>query len=359
MRKEILFSHFPKLTFHRSQQLLSAFGSYDTAWSVGGAQLKQAGWDEGLVQEFVSWRDTVDEKKIEASLAAEGIRCVLTTDKEYPELLKQIYDPPLALFVRGELTMRSPALAVVGTRAFSPYGKQVTEELVRDLAGAGLTIVSGLAMGIDGMAHGATLDAQGKTVAVLGTGIDRQHVYPAAHKQLAEKIIASGGAVISEYPPGSLPTAYSFPRRNRIIAGMCLGTLVVEAGESSGALITAQSSLDNGREVFAIPQNITSPTSVGVNNLLKMGAKVITSANDILEALNLKTLQTTDQAEPVKADSPTEAKILAQMSRLAVHIDELIKRSELPSHVVNGTMTLMEMKGKVKNLGGMMYVLAR
>jgi DNA processing protein len=250
-------------------------------------------------------------------------------------------------------------IAVVGTRKFTNYGQQITEEIVSQLAQQGITIISGLALGIDGIAHNATIEAGGKTIAVLGTGINKKHIYPAAHYQLSEKIIASGGALISEYPPGALPSKYSFPRRNRIIAGLSVGTLVIEAPEESGSLITAQYALDNNREVFAIPQNITSINSTGVNNLLKNGAHLITQAEDILEVLNLEKIKEFIDNQEIIPDSPTEAKILEILTKEPIHVDVITKKTQLDSSTVNATLTLMEMKGKVRNLGGMNYILGR
>lgn len=359
MRKEILLSYFPKITSKRYQQLLAVFSSLDNVWEANHSNLKQTKWDENLIHQFVLWRDEIDEEKIEKILEHEKITCLTKEDENYPELLKEIYDPPFCLFVRGELKSDDFNLAVVGTRKYSTYGKQVTEELVSELAGQGITIISGLALGIDGLAHQAALQASGKTIAVLGTGINKQHIYPAAHKMLAEKIIDSGGAVISEYPPGTLPTTYTFPRRNRIIAGMSLGTMVIEAGEGSGALITAQCSVDNNRELFTIPQNITSSTSVGTNSLLKTGAHPVTSAQDVIDALDLQDVKKFIANKEIIPDSPTEAKLLEHLSREPIHVDNLVKKTGLDSPTVNSTLTLMEMKGKVRNLGGMMYVLSR
>jgi DNA processing protein len=360
MKREILLSYFPKMTTKRVGNLRAVFTSMDEVWATEFSELKEKlPWEENLIHEFLLWRDEINEEKVERVLHNEKIHCITQDDEEYPELLKEIYDPPLCLFVRGAIPQDGFNLAVVGPRKFSQYGKQVAEELVRQLAAQGITIVSGLALGIDGIAHNAALAAEGTTVAVLGTGIDRQHIYPRVHSMLSEKIIEQGGAVIAEYPPGTLPNRFTFPRRNRIVAGMSLGTLVIEATEKSGALITAQCALDTNREVFAVPQNITSPTSVGTNNLLTMGAKPVMKAEDILDALNLQEVAQYVTNTTILPDSPTEAKVLEHLSREPVHIDELIRKSGLESHVVNGTMTLMEMKGKIRNLGGMMYVLAR
>lgn len=359
MKKEILFSYFPKATVKRYQQLITVFGNLDKAWQADSEILKKTGWEEKVIQEFLNWKNKIDEEKITKILQQENIYCLTRNDENYPELLKQIYDPPFCLFVRGNLDMIKFPIAVVGTRKFTNYGQQITEEIVSQLAQQGITIISGLALGIDGIAHNATIEAGGKTIAVLGTGINKKHIYPAAHYQLSEKIIASGGALISEYPPGALPSKYSFPRRNRIIAGLSVGTLVIEAPEESGSLITAQYALDNNREVFAIPQNITSINSTGVNNLLKNGAHLITQAEDILEVLNLEKIKEFIDNQEIIPDSPTEAKILEILTKEPIHVDVITKKTQLDSSTVNATLTLMEMKGKVRNLGGMNYILGR
>ncbi len=359
MNRKILLAHFSKITMKRYRELMAGFSDLEAAWQAKLTELIKIGWEENYAHEFLLWKEKIDEDKTQKILEQEKIHCVFAEDEEYPPLLKEIYDPPFCLFVRGALTGLSYPLAVVGSRQFSLYGKQVTEEMVTELARKGITIVSGLALGIDGIAHQTALDANGKTIAVLGSGNDRQHIFPSGHRHLADKIVAGGGAVITEYPPGMMPTQYTFPRRNRIIAGISLGTLIVEAGEESGALITGQCALDNGREVFAVPQNITSPTAVGVNNLLKVGAHPVTSAEDILNALNLRDVAEYVTNSVILPDSPIEAKLLEHLSREPLHVDQLIKRSALDSPTVNSTLTMMEMKGKVRNVGGMQYVLAR
>lgn len=359
MKKEIILSYFPKITPRRYQQMLAFFSSIDEAWKGEFDEFKKAGWDDAVISEFLEWRDKVDEEKIEKVLKHEGITCITQGDEDYPKLLKEIYDPPFCLFVRGQIPKNEFMLAVVGPRRFTSYGKQVTEEIVSELARQGITIVSGLAIGIDGIAHAATLKAGGQTVAVLGSGINKMHVQPAQHSNLAEEIIANGGAVMAEYPPGTVPTKYTFPRRNRIVAGMSLGTLVIEAAEGSGALITAQCTLDNGRELFAVPQNITSLTSVGVNKLIKNGANIVTSAQDILDVLDLRDVKQIITNREIIPASPAEAKLLPHLSREPIHVDALTKLSTLDSPTVNATLTIMEMTGKVHNLGNMMYVLAK
>lgn len=359
MKKEILLSYFPKITIKRYRELLGVFSSIDNIWKAEFDDLKKTKWDDSLIHEFLVWRENLDEEKVHKILDHENIHCLTQDDQDYPELLKQIYDPPLCLFVRGELKNDGYNLAVVGTRKYTPYGQQVAEELVPQIAAQGITIVSGLAFGIDSIAHEATLKVHGKTIAVLGSGINDRHIYPSQHRELAQRIIEGGGAVISEYPPGTLPSNFTFPRRNRLIAGMSLGTLVIEAPEKSGALITASCALENGREVFAIPQNITSRTATGPNNLIKMGAKPTTCAQDIVDALDLQNIVQYVTNKDILPDSPTEATLLTHLSKEPTGVDELIKKSGLGSATVNSTLTLMEMKGKIRNIGGMMYVLAR
>ena len=280
---------------------------------------------------------------------------ILLADKNYPKLLKEIFDPPKELYVWGELKAEEKyPLAVVGTRKISNYGKQVAVPLVKTLANAGLTIVSGLALGIDGLAHQAALDVGGRTIAVLGSSLDI--IYPALHKKLAENIANSGGAVISEYPPGTRPAKYTFPARNRIVAGLSLGVLVIEAPEKSGALITARFALDQGREVFAVPGSVYNPNSIGCNKLIKMGAKPVTGAEDIFETFNLEF--STELKKEIKPETPEEEILLKFLSHEPIHIDELIKSSKLSPSVANSTLTIMEIDNKVKNLGGNNYILA-
>lgn len=357
MNKEILFTYFPKNTYRRYQDLLAAFSSLDNAWQAHAAELRAIGWPETLAHEFIHWRNSIDIAAIEHTLFHESISTIALSDPDYPYLLRQIADPPLCLFVRGTIPTDPYPVAVVGTRTYTGYGKQITESIVEALVRHRVTIVSGLALGIDGFAHETTLTHGGKTVAVLGGGIDQASIAPREHQHLAQKIIRNGGAVISEYPPQTLPTKYSFPKRNRIIAGLSLGTLVVEARDRSGALITASVALEYNREVFAVPQNITSPTSSGPNTLLKLGAHVVTSATDILDVLNIPRVSVASHSSASTPASSTDNLLLSYLSHEPVHIDELIKRTGLPSQTVMSALTILELDGRVRNLGSMMYVL--
>ncbi|PIR03485.1 MAG: DNA-protecting protein DprA [Candidatus Magasanikbacteria bacterium CG11_big_fil_rev_8_21_14_0_20_43_7] len=361
MKTEAVLAHFPKMTPKRFSEVMRVFSSPRAFFESDRRTLVDAlPWKEDFIDTFILWRDEVDESRIEKILKQEQITIITKEDDTYPPLLKEIYDPPFCLFVRGELDLaHAYPLAVVGTRKCSPYGRQITQEIVGALAAHGLTIVSGLALGIDGIAHESALDAGAKTIAVLGSGINQRHVYPPVHRQLANRIVERGGAVISEFPPGTLPSKFTFPRRNRIISGISLGTLVVEAAEKSGALITSSCALEHGREVFAIPHPVTSETGSGPNKLIKEGAHIVTQATDIIDVLNLKELETFTQNAKIIPDTKAEAALLEHLSREAQHIDELTKLSKLTSRDVNSTLTLMEMKGKVRNLGNMMYVIAR
>lgn len=357
-RGDVLY-FYPKLSFKRYQGLKQIFGTLDNAWLVHPSEFQRAGWDDKNIADFSAWKAEVNEEQLSASLTREQIRLVPLGHADYPKLLAQIFDPPICLFVQGELTEEKFSLGVVGARKSTAYGEQVTTDIIAPLASMGITIVSGLALGIDSLAHQITLQNHGRTLAVLGGGIDKNSIMPRQNLRLAGEIVARGGVVISEYPPGTVPNHYTFPKRNRIIAGLTLGTLVIEAGEGSGSLITASCALDNGREVFAIPQNITSPSSFGTNALIKNGAKPVTCYTDILEALNLTDVREFVHNEQVLPASATEEKLLQALSREPLHVDILIKQTGIPSHTIMSTLTLMEMKGMVKHLGGMSYVVGR
>ncbi len=355
MRKEILLSYFPKITYKRYHTLIRQFENLDSAWKAEFSDFGTQTWEPNIIHEFLLWRESVNVEAIENILQKENINTVFFTDPEYPPLLREIHDPPLCLFVRGTLKDISYPLAIVGTRKSSSYGKQVTEEIIRDLCSCNMTIISGLALGIDGISHEATLKHSGRTIAVLGSGIDTNTIYPTEHRHLAEKIIASGGALLSEYPPYTKGTVYSFPRRNRIIAGMSLGTVVIEAQASSGSLITAQCALEYNREVFAIPQNIHSSTAAGPNNLIKMGARVVTQPQDILDIFGLQKPVTGEIKQ--QGENATETLILQTLSREPTHIDTLQKTTGIPVANVMSTLTILEIKGRVRNLGSQNYII--
>jgi DNA processing protein len=351
---------FPKFGPVRLSKIKKALISWETAFSAPVRALTAAGLEENIAAEYAAFRTGLNPDKMLAAARQEGISLIMGGEPGYPRLLGEIYDPPLLLYARGCLAEKDEfSLAVVGTRKFTSYGRQATEHLVRGLVEQGLTIVSGLAYGIDTIAHEAALAAGGRTIGVLGCGLDRQSFYPAANRRLADRIVASGGAVLTEFPPGTPPLRHHFPRRNRIIAGLSLGTLVIEAAEKSGALITAHSALEQNREVFALPGSVFSPVSAGPNGLLKEGARPVTAAADIIAALDREKISACVENKKVIPESPAEAEILERLTHEPVHIDELIRQTALDTGLISSTLIIMEMKGLVRNLGNMQYVLAR
>jgi len=341
------------------RQLLRYFDSVESAWNADVSDLKNLNFSEKLIENFLQTRRNLDLKTRMAQLSKLGVELLTISSPDYPLLLKQIDDPPPLLYVLGEIKKEDElALAVVGSRKMSSYGREVTESLVQDLSAHDLTIVSGLALGVDACAHQAALAAGGRTIAVLGSGIDR--IMPTTNISLAQRIIREGrGAVISEFPLGTEPQAFTFPRRNRIISGLSLGVLVVEAAEKSGTFHTVRAALEQGREVFAVPGSIFSPLSIGTHNLIKEGAKLVNSVEDILEELNLEGRSLKLKAREVVPESPEEEVILEVLGNDELHIDQIIKESKLPTPVVTSTLTMMEMKGTVKNLGNQVYRIVR
>jgi DNA processing protein len=267
-------------------------------------------------------------------------------DKNYPAILKEIHNPPKELYIKGEIIPQDKvAIAVVGTRKYTQYGKQVCLDIAGKLAKLGITIVSGLAKGIDTFAHQAALENNGRTIAILGTNFE------------LSKKIAKNGAVISEYPIGTRGTQFTFPERNRIVSGLSLGVVVVEAPEQSGALITATLAVEQNREVFAIPGSIYDKNSQGTNQLIKIGAKLVSNVDDILEELNLSHLRKTAPKKKIKPENKQEEIIISFLSAQPTHIDEIIKKSKLSTAIVNSTLMILELKGGARNLGKGNYIL--
>jgi len=351
------FSLIPGIGRVKLTQLENYFVSLEDAWKASSAELKQAGLDNNSVRAITSWCSKVSLEAEMEKLDRYGVKVFTWHDSGYPSRLKEIYDYPTVLYVRGSLLPEDEwCLAVVGTRRASVYGRQVTEEIVSDLVRSKITIVSGLAKGIDSIAHRSALEASGRTIAVFACGLDV--VYPSENANLARSIIQQG-ALVSEYPLGTRPKADNFPRRNRIMSGMSLGVLIVEAGETSGALITTNMALEQNREVFAVPGSILSPASRGTNHLIQEGAKLVRNYTDILEELNLTAVAHQMEIKEAVPASETESLLLKQLSAEPTHIDEVCRNSSLPVSTVSSTLAMMELKGLVKQAGTMSYVLAR
>ncbi len=338
----------------RLQALRRHFGSAEAAWHATPPELQAAGLSARLAERVAEVRSRVDLDKLWEQIAAQGIRVLTWEDDLYPPRLQEIEQPPPVLYVRGELLPEDHfAVAVVGTRKATAYGRQVTEELAAFLAARGVTIVSGLARGVDAIAHSAALKAGGRTLAVLGCGVDR--VYPPENRALARQILERG-ALLSDYPPGTAPESSNFPPRNRIISGLSMAVVVVEAGETSGALLTAEFAAEQGREVFAVPGSILAPQSKGTNKLIQNGALPLLSPQDVLQALNLTRLGEQQAARKILPSDEVEARLMNVLSDEPLHVDEIRHRSGLPIEKVSAVLVMMELKGMVRQVGGMHYV---
>ena len=354
----VAFSRITRIGSVRAGRLLSHFGSMEAAWKASAGQLHAAGIDQATVSSVVAERDAVSPEDEMARLEKAGVRALTWEDPEDPARLKEIEDKPPVLYVRGELSSEDEAaVAVVGTRKATPYGRQAAEHFATDLAASGVTVVSGLARGIDAVAHRAAIAANGRTIAVLACGLDI--VYPPEHAWLAKEIIEHG-ALVSDYPLGMQPRSEFFPRRNRILSAVSLGVLVVEGGEDSGALLTARYALDQNREVFAVPGSIYAPTHRGANKLIRKGeAKLISSTEDILEELNLTMVTQQIELRDVAPADPTEARLLGVLSSQPSHIDDVQRASGLPIASVSSALAVLELKGIVRQVGPMSFVRAR
>jgi DNA processing protein len=341
----------------RFQQIRSYFNDLSMAWEAPASAYKQAGLPKRALTNLLKLRDEIDLDQVYDSILEKEIMVLTLLDEAYPRLLREIDQSPPVLYIRGELAPADEfAVAMVGTRRVSSYGQQITRDTSLYLAGNGLTIVSGLARGVDGLAHQHALKAGGRTIAVLGSGVDV--IYPPEHRKLAEAIIENG-AVVSDYPLGTQPEGINFPPRNRIISGLSLATIVVEAGERSGALITADFALEQGRDVFAVPGNVLSPASRGTNRLIQKGAYALVSPQDVLDVLDLSQVEAIKSARQALPADEIEAKILRVIGFEPIHVDEVCSLAGLPVDKVSAALTMMELKGMVQHVGGMRYASVR
>lgn len=354
----VAFARMSRVGRARIALLERHFGRLAEAWQASAADLKAAGLDRATVTTIVAERARISLDLEMERLAHVGVHALTWHDPAYPTKLREIYDQPPVLYVRGQLTSADEwAVAVVGTRRASVYGRQAAEEFAGGLARNRVTVVSGLARGIDSIAHRAALQAGGRTIGVLACGLDM--VYPPEHLRLAQEIIERG-ALISDYPLGTQPRSEYFPRRNRIMSGISLGVLVVEGGLTSGALITARQALDESREVFAVPGSIYSPGCRGTNKLIQDGqAKLVADVQDILVELNLTmAAYQMEMKEPVPVDE-SEAALLKHLSAQPTHIDEVTRSCGLPIAAVSSALAMLELKGRVRQVGRMNYVRVR
>lgn len=338
--------------------LFEVFGSFERAFMASENELLKAGVYGKNLQLWMGHKQKFEAEKEIIKLNGLGVKLLDFREDTYPELLKECRGSPALLYYRGNLPPKdSLCLAVVGSRKATVYGEMVVGRICKPLIQHGIILVSGLAFGVDGLAHKLCVDNNAKTIAVLGSGVDDRSIYPREHLNLAQRILENGGLLISEYPPSALSLKQNFVARNRIIAGLSVGTLVVEAAHQSGSLITAQQAIDFDRTVYAVPGPISSQMSEGPNNLLKMGARPVTNALDILQDLNI---EDAGELETKKMTDFTmsEQKILEHMSFEPKAVDAIIQDSLLEPSVVTATLTFLEIKGAVRHLGGQVYVIA-
>ncbi len=353
----VAFNRIPTIGRARFERLERAFGTLAEAWRAGERELRTAGIDDRSLKAIAASRPGISPEREQAALDRMGVAALTWNDARYPSLLKESFDRPPVLYVRGTIINEDDlALGIVGTRRMSAYGRQATEQITKDLVRAGITIVSGLARGVDKTAHEAALAAGGRTLAVMACGVDI--IYPAAHERLARQLMEHG-ALVSELPLGTRPQKDLFPRRNRIISGLSLGIVVTEAPERSGALLTAKLAADDNRDVFAVPGSIFSPMSKGTNALIQEGAKLTLTADDVLSELNLAAaVQQAELAAAVPAGA-AEATLLGCLTSEPVHIDDVTRKSQLSAAEVSSGLALLELKGIVRQVGGMQYVRLR
>lgn len=337
----------------RFQQIRTFFGDLSTAWQAPPEAFQQAGLPERARVNFLKLRQEIDLDQLLDSILEKNVTVLTLLDHDYPDLLREIDQAPPVIYLKGALTPTDAfSVAVVGTRKVSEYGQQVTRDTCTYLAARGLTIVSGLARGVDALAHQHALKAGGRTIAVLGSGVDV--IYPPEHRKIASAIIENG-ALISDYPLGTQPEGVNFPPRNRIISGLSLATVVIEAGDRSGALITADFALEQGREVFAVPGNVLSPVSRGTNRLIQNGAYAMISPQDVFDVLNLDQIDAKKDARRLLPTDDIEARILQVIDYQPKHIDEICNETDLAIEKVSAALTLMELKGMLQHVGGMRY----
>lgn len=350
-------SRLSKIGPVRLQKLRAAFPTDKAIFEADEEHLLLADLEPHIVPHMLSERLTLDPEKEWGELQKHRIHILTRRETSYPTLLGQIYDPPGTLFYRGALPDSSrPHVAIVGSRHPTAYGREVAATFARELAQAGVVIVSGLAHGIDGIAHEAAVEAGGTTLAVLAGGVDLESVYPSFHRHLAEQIVGTGGALVSEFPIGSQAFKHHFPFRNRVVAGISVATLVVEAAAKSGSLITAKSALEHGREVFAVPGNIRSEMSEGPHMLLRQGAALATSPDDILAFLGTSPLlPPTPHTLPPPSD-PDAKLVFEALGAEPLYADEIAWTTMLDAGRVNSALGLLELEERVKNVGGRRYI---
>ncbi len=341
----------------RFKALLDAFGTAEAAWNASPDALAETGLSRKIIESFQRVHKGIVLEQIWERIQSLGVNVLTWDDESYPRRLKEIDQPPPMLYFRGSLLPEDEwAVAIVGTRRVTSYGRQVAEEVATALAHSGVTIVSGLARGVDSIAHQAAVNTGGRTLAVLGNGVDL--VYPPENRRLVSQIMEHG-ALVSDYAIGTPPDGMNFPPRNRIISGLSLAVIIIEAGMTSGALITASFAAEQGRDVFAVPGNINAPQSQSTNRLIRDGAQPLLNPQDVLEALNLTMVTEHKAVRVVLPSDPVESRLYKLLSQEPLHVDEIRAQTNMPIEAVSATLAMMELKGMVRQVGGMNYVAVR
>lgn len=350
----LAMKQIPHIGPGRFRILLERFGTIHNAWNAPTHELVSA-LDTRSADQLFALREHLDVSVLYEKSTRNDVRISCWTDPDYPSLLREIPAPPPLIYYRGQLLESdSVAVAIVGTRRATAYGREVTHRIAFELAQAGVTIVSGLALGIDGVAHRAALEAGGRTIAVLGSGLDV--IYPGSHRDLANRI-SQQGAVVSDYPPGTKPDRYNFPPRNRIISGLSRGVVVTEAPEKSGALLTVNFAAEQGRDAFAVPGPVHAPASAGCLHIIREGALMVRSAADIMEDLHIRTTQQDD--EPLQARLPVsdeDRRLLSVLTSQPQHIDDIAEKVGGTISQVSGQLMMLELQGTVRSVGAGYYV---
>jgi DNA processing protein len=338
----------------RTNLLINYFGSSKAAWNADRGKLREIGLSKKTVEKFNVFRKNFDLKEYFNRLKKLKIEYVIHSDDNYPENLRGLEGAPLVLYVLGRLKASdTQAVAMVGTRKMTSYGREVATKFAHELSAMGIVIISGLAFGVDAAAHIATIEAGGRGIAVLASGLDI--ITPASNTELAKRLVKGGGAIVSEYPLGTSPLRTFFPSRNRIISGLSKAVVVVEGARKSGTLLTASAAAEQGRQVFAVPGQITSPMSEASHYLIKNGAKMATNVEDIVEELDLQFTIDKEEVEKVMPSDKTEEKLVEILANEPLHLDDIGRISGLQVSDVSAKLTVMELKGMVKNIGNGVY----
>ena len=349
----LAFASFQGIGPIKFEKLLKTFGSAEKAWRAKELELETI-LKQSLTSKFLKFREEFDIENYLKQLKKQRVSFVSLANENYPTLLKNIPNPPIVLFVKGNIgLLKTNSIAIVGTRKITSYGATITKMFAADLASSGLTIISGMAIGVDGIAHLSALEVGGATIAVLGNGVDLP--FPRENEHIYHKILENGGLIISEFAPGESPSVGSFPARNRIIAGLSLGVLVTEGASDSGSLITANFGLEFGRKVFAVPGPITSSLSAAPLKLIEKGARLVVSPDDVIKELGISSFAKASadrQKSKFKNLSKEEIKIVQILENESLQFDEIVRKLKIDSAKLGTILSIMEVKGLLKNSSG-------